>query len=35
MNLIPATAATVFGIAFLMWSVVGRALKARRTNVHD
>ena len=34
-NLIPITTAAIFGVAFLLWSVVNRALKTRKTRVHD
>jgi len=34
-NLIPVTTATVLGIAFLLWSVVSRVLKTKRTGIHD
>ena len=34
-NLIPVTTAAVFGVAFLLWSVVNRTLKTRKTGVHD
>ena len=34
-NLIPATTATAFGIAMILWLVVSGVLKTRRASIHE
>ena len=34
-NLIPATTATVFGVAMILWLIVSGVLKTRRAGVHE